>query len=103
MKALEDTLEDVVLDTSYLDVQAVEVDGKVVSSKLAERMEPYGSALAVEVGREVKQGEDLKVKVRFFSSESLGGFNSNIIFRGFAEAGDRLSIARPINARRFSG
>lgn len=63
MKALEDTLEDVVLDTSHLDVQAVEVDGMVTNLKLAERMEPYGSALTVEVGREVKRGEDLKVKV----------------------------------------
>lgn len=103
MKALEDTLEDVILDTSYLDVQTVEVNGKVVSSKLAERMEPYGSALTVEVGREVKQGEDLKVKVCFFLPESLRGFNSNIIFGGFAEAGDRLNIARPTNARRSSG
>lgn len=63
MKAAEDTLEDVVLDTSHLIVEAVKVDGKVAKWSLAERMEPYGSALTVEVGREVKRGEDVKVKV----------------------------------------
>lgn len=63
MKALEDTLEDVILDTSYLNVRAVEVDGKVAKWRLAERMEPYGSSLTVEVGGEVKQGTDVKVKV----------------------------------------
>lgn len=71
MKAAEDTLEDVVLDTSHLIVEAVKVDGKVAKWSLAERMEPYGSALTVEVGREVKRGEDVKVKV--FSSRGPWG------------------------------
>lgn len=63
LKALEDTLEDVVLDTSHLDVKKVEVGGGEVKFSIAERVEPYGSALTVETGREVKQGEEIKVKV----------------------------------------
>lgn len=56
-------MEDVVLDTSYLSVGAVEVGGKVAKWSLAERMEPYGSSLTVELGGEVKRGTDVKVKV----------------------------------------
>lgn len=63
LKALEDTLEDVVLDTSYLDVKKVTVNGAVEKFSVAKREEPFGSALTVEVGKEVKQGEELKIKV----------------------------------------
>lgn len=65
LTALEDTPEDVVLDTSYLGVVAVVVDGKVANWSLAERTEPYGSALTVDLAKEVKRGEEVKVKVCF--------------------------------------
>lgn len=100
MKALEDTLEDVVLDTSYLNVVAVEVDGKVAKWTLAERMEPYGSSLTVEVGGEVKQGTDVKVKV----SSSRGPWGWGLISISYADPpDDRSTTARPKSALRSSG
>lgn len=67
LKALEDTLEDVVLDTSYLDVKEVKVDGETAKFSPAERTEPYGSALTIAIGREVKEGKDVKVRVCYIT------------------------------------
>jgi hypothetical protein len=63
LKATEDTLEDVVLDTSYLDVKRVCVDGEKATFDVSERVEPYGSALTINTGKEVKEGQCVKVKV----------------------------------------
>lgn len=62
-EAAEDGVKELVLDTSFLDVRKVEVDGKGVQFKVEERTEPYGSALKIELGKEVKKGEEVEVKV----------------------------------------
>lgn len=93
MKAAEDTLEDIVLDTSYLSVEAVKVDGKVAKWSLAERMEPYGSALTVDVGREVKRGEAVKVKV----CSSQGPWRDQFRYPTLTPVADQLRHDRQVH------
>lgn len=76
LKATEDTLEDVILDTSYLDVKSVCVDGEKVTFDVSERAEPYGSALTINIGKEVKEGQCVKVKVLI--PQTLGLLNEAI-------------------------
>ena len=40
----------VLLDTSYLDIECVQVDGSPAEYELKSRVEPYGSALSIKSG-----------------------------------------------------
>ena len=40
----------VLLDTSYLDIEGVQVDGSPAEYELQPRIEPYGSALSIKSG-----------------------------------------------------
>ncbi|ORY35363.1 peptidase family M1-domain-containing protein [Naematelia encephala] len=62
----EGGVEEIVLDTSYLDIQKVEVDGQQVTWKLAERLPGVmGSALHVQTGKKLVKGDDVEVKVSY--------------------------------------
>lgn len=63
MKVLEEEVKEVVLDSSYLDIQKVEVNGTPAEWKVADRKEPYGSAVTVALVGKPTKGETLKVKV----------------------------------------
>ena len=56
--------KEVILDTSYLDVQDVKVDGSQAKWGLLSRMEPYGSALKIELSQPVAIGKTIKLDVR---------------------------------------
>ncbi|GAM88333.1 hypothetical protein ANO11243_063660 [Dothideomycetidae sp. 11243] len=54
MKRLHDDVDKVVLDTSYLDIQEVHVNGEKASFEVAAtRTEPYGSPLTIELPKNV--------------------------------------------------
>ncbi|KAF8242426.1 leukotriene A-4 hydrol [Wilcoxina mikolae CBS 423.85] len=66
-KALEDGVGEVVLDTSYLDIKKVAVNGKEAIWTLEDRTEPYGSALKICLAEQTKAGESIEATV-FYST-----------------------------------
>ncbi|NXD32286.1 LKHA4 aminopeptidase, partial [Spelaeornis formosus] len=58
-------VERVVLDTSFLDIKKIEVDGTEVKWHLGERIGTIGSALSFDLPRKVNPGEEVKVKVTY--------------------------------------
>lgn len=56
---------EILLDTSYLEISGVEVDGKASAWKLLPAMAPYGSALKIELDNGVQLGSVINVDVRF--------------------------------------
>ena len=54
---------DIVLDTSYLDIEGVQVDGSPAEYELHPRVEPYGSALRIRRGSGSDQ-ENVELDVR---------------------------------------
>jgi leukotriene-A4 hydrolase len=63
LKALEDGVGEVVLDTSCLDIGGVAVNGKEAAWTLEDRIEPYGSALKICLDEQIKAGETVKATV----------------------------------------
>lgn len=55
--------QEVILDTSYLDVDEVKVDGKTATWNLLPRMEPYGSALKIQLDQAVALDKIIEVDV----------------------------------------
>lgn len=64
LKVLKDGVGEVVLDTSYLDIKCVAIDGKETTWKLDDRKEPYGSALRITLTNKPKAGDSIDVMVR---------------------------------------
>jgi leukotriene-A4 hydrolase len=65
LKALEDGIEEVVLDTSYLEIKNAFVDAKETSFSLKSRKEPYGSALHIPLAEAPKKDTTIVVAVRW--------------------------------------
>ena len=53
----------IILDTSYLDVIAIKVDGSSTNWTLEARKEPYGSPLKIQPTRELTVGQQVNVLV----------------------------------------
>lgn len=53
----------IVLDTSYLEIQDVKVNGETSKWELHPRSEPDGSALEIDLGQGVKQKEIVELRV----------------------------------------
>lgn len=54
---------EILLDTSYLDIRGVSLNGLEAKHELISRFEPYGSALKIQVSPD-HGGEDVELKVR---------------------------------------
>ncbi|KAH8820827.1 putative leukotriene A-4 hydrolase like protein [Xylogone sp. PMI_703] len=62
--------EEIVLDTSYLDIKDVSVDGnKVKSWKVKDRTEPYGSPLTVSVPGGASKGSVVELDISISTTE----------------------------------
>lgn len=55
---------EIVLDSSYLNIKSVTVDGKSAEWILAPRQEPFGSALKITLPAAVEKGSSVEVDVR---------------------------------------
>ena len=55
---------EIILDTSFLQIQDVKVDGQASSWELLPRAEPYGSALKTTFKEPPRESENVVVKVR---------------------------------------
>ena len=62
---------EIVLDTSFLDISQVKVDGQAARWELLPRFEPYGSALKIELEKGVEEGATVEVDVRTTSIHCL--------------------------------
>jgi len=58
---------DLVLDTSYLEIDAVTVNGTDASYEIGDRIEPFGSPLKISVG----SGDHLLVKIDFKTTDKV--------------------------------
>ena len=56
--------KEIVLDTSFLSVSDIKVDGKKVDWSIGDRIEPYGSPLNVKLGDGVEKGKDIVVDIK---------------------------------------
>jgi leukotriene-A4 hydrolase len=48
---------------SFLDIKSIKLNGKEAKWSLADRMEPYGSALSIKLEKGVEKGKDVEVDV----------------------------------------
>lgn len=55
---------EILLDTSFLDISQVKVDGQTAQWELLPRFEPYGSALRIVLEKGVEEGNTVEVDVR---------------------------------------
>lgn len=57
--------EDILLDTSHLDIKGVSVKGQAVPKwQLLPRFEPYGSALKISMEKETEKGQSLEIDIQ---------------------------------------
>ncbi|RPA87615.1 leukotriene A-4 hydrol [Ascobolus immersus RN42] len=62
--------KEVILDSSYVDVQGIEANGETVNGwKLEDRKEPYGSALRIPLKEAVKNGKEVDIKIQFSTTD----------------------------------
>ena len=55
---------EILLDTSFVEVSQVKLDGKTAKWEILPRFEPYGSALKIELEQGVAFGESVELDVR---------------------------------------
>ncbi|TKX26598.1 leukotriene A-4 hydrolase-like protein [Elsinoe australis] len=63
MKRLHPDADKIILDTSYLDISSVAINGSEAKWDLASRMEPYGSPLTINVSKEVAEKAAVEINV----------------------------------------
>lgn len=67
----DDEVEEIVLDTSYLDIVNVQVNGNESKQwKLHERSEPYGSALSLLLPKKAQRGSIWTLKINSATTEN---------------------------------
>ena len=54
---------EIVLDSSYVDVKDVTVDLEDAKWQLSPRSEPYGSALKIQLDKNIETGNHIKLRV----------------------------------------
>ncbi|RMZ73555.1 leukotriene A-4 hydrolase [Pyrenophora seminiperda CCB06] len=62
-------VEEVVLDSSFLDISVVEVDGKTVEFNVGDRVEPYGSPLTIKLPSKVGKGKTISVEIKVATTD----------------------------------
>ncbi|EED21775.1 leukotriene A4 hydrolase [Talaromyces stipitatus ATCC 10500] len=61
--------KEILLDTSFLDISQVKVDGKTAQWELLPRFEPYGSALKVVLEKGVEEGATVELDISLKTTE----------------------------------
>jgi leukotriene-A4 hydrolase len=59
----EKETKEIVLDTSYLDIKKITVDGQDVEWNVGERFEPYGSPLKITLNHGAEKGKTLDIDI----------------------------------------
>lgn len=69
LNVLQDGVSEIVLDTSYLDIKNVVVDGAEAKWSLAPRNEPFGSALSIALSGKPKIGDSIEAKITYTTTD----------------------------------
>lgn len=70
LKALrEKTEERVVLDSSFLDIKDVKIDGGKAKWELQNRIEPYGAPLYVYLGKNYEKDQEIEIEVELSTTK----------------------------------
>ncbi|KAG0341414.1 Leukotriene A-4 hydrolase [Podila humilis] len=69
IEAIGDQVTMLILDTSYIDIQAVSADGTALKFELQQRHEKYGSPLSIQLGTVLAKGERLKILVQYATTQ----------------------------------
>jgi leukotriene-A4 hydrolase len=56
---------EIILDSSYLDISTIEVDGETAEWKFGERVEGVGEGVYVQLGKARKEGEEVQLKIDY--------------------------------------
>ncbi|KAI4922654.1 hypothetical protein J4E90_001087 [Alternaria incomplexa] len=65
----DEDVKDVVLDSSFLDISVVEVEGKSVKFNVGDRVEPYGSPLTITLPSKVPKGKTVDVEIKVATTD----------------------------------
>ncbi|KAF1960801.1 leukotriene A-4 hydrolase [Byssothecium circinans] len=65
----EGETREVVLDSSFLDITDVKVDGKEVKWSVGERMEPYGAPLTITLDSGVPKGKEFDIAIKLSTTD----------------------------------
>lgn len=64
MKATKD-VQEVKLDTSYLNIQTITAGGEELKFRLGDKKEGFGKPLIIELGKTVRKGEEGKIDIAY--------------------------------------
>ncbi|KAF1843557.1 leukotriene A-4 hydrolase [Cucurbitaria berberidis CBS 394.84] len=65
----DEKVTDVVLDSSFLDISVVEVDGQSAKFKVDDRVEPYGSPLTITLPSTVPKGKTVDIEIKVATTD----------------------------------
>ncbi|USP77408.1 hypothetical protein yc1106_04682 [Curvularia clavata] len=65
----DEDVREVVLDSSYLDISVVEVEGKSVKFNVGDRLEPYGSPLSIILPSQVPKGKTIDIEIKVATTD----------------------------------
>ncbi|KAL8864360.1 MAG: hypothetical protein Q9174_007382, partial [Haloplaca sp. 1 TL-2023] len=71
LKSISDAeTKDILLDTSYLDINSVKVEGQMLAGwKLLPRFEPYGSPLKISLEKEVEKDQCFEIDIEIQTTD----------------------------------
>lgn len=90
--------KEIVLDTSYLDIKEIKVDGYPSNWDLLPRTEPFGSVLKITLGKPVGETESVEIDVGSEEESHLEGAN-----RWYIQLSWRLNCRPLRNAPLYNG
>lgn len=61
--------DEIILDSSHVDINSIKINGKISTWSLLPRMEPYGSALKIPLSEGVDQGQHLEVDISLVTTD----------------------------------
>ncbi|KAK3812791.1 MAG: peptidase family M1-domain-containing protein [Linnemannia gamsii] len=69
IEAIANNVSKLILDTSFIAIHSVSLDGTPLKYTLADRHEKYGSALTIELGKPLAKGDKAKVVIAYATTE----------------------------------
>ncbi|KAG0270132.1 Leukotriene A-4 hydrolase [Actinomortierella ambigua] len=69
IEAIADNVNQLILDTSFIDIRAVSANGAPLKHKLQDRDEKFGSALKIELASTLNKGDKTKVIVDYATTQ----------------------------------
>lgn len=65
----DEDVKEIVLDSSFLDISVVEIDGKSAKFNVGSRIEPYGAPLTITVPSSVPKGKSINIEIKVATTD----------------------------------